>query len=126
MEDEPEVKAIISRVLTGQGYHVLEARDGGHALGLAATHPSPIHLLLTDVIMPRMSGRDLADRFAKIRPDARILFVSGYTDDTILHLSVLEAKVQFLQKPFSPSSLAQKVRSVLDAPHVEVLANPGS
>ncbi|MGH7714240.1 MAG: response regulator, partial [Gemmatimonadaceae bacterium] len=102
-------------VLHRCGYHVLEATDGESALALGAEHKGPIHLLLTDVVMPRMGGRALAEHFAKLRPDARVLFVSGYTDDAIAHHGVLEPGVNYLEKPFTPETLARSVRGVLDA-----------
>ena len=118
VEDEPAVRGIVRQVLERQGYRVLEVTDDESALDVASKHPGPIHLLLSDVVMPRMSGRVIADRFTKIRRDARILFVSGYTDDAIVHRGVLESHVQFLQKPFTPDALVRKVRHTLDQPIV--------
>jgi CheY-like chemotaxis protein len=118
VEDEPAVRGIVRQVLERQGYQVLEVTDDESALDVASKHPGPIHLLLSDVVMPRMSGRVIADRFTKIRRDARILFVSGYTDDAIVHRGVLESHVQFLQKPFTPDALVRKVRHTLDQPIV--------
>jgi len=93
----------------------LEASGGMEALLLASQHKGPIHMLLTDVVMPVMSGRELAQRLAKLHPQMKVLYMSGYTDDTIVRHGVLEAGVPFLQKPFAPEVLAQKVRVVLDA-----------
>jgi PAS domain S-box-containing protein len=115
VEDEAAVRVLVRQVLERQGYVVLEVPDGESAIDVASKYHGPIHLLLTDVVMPRMSGRILAQNFATLRPDARILFVSGYTDDAILHHGVLEEGIQFLQKPFTPDSLANKVRLVLDS-----------
>ena len=115
VEDQPAVRTIVRQVLERGGYQVLEATDAEGALEIASKHAEPIRLLLTDVIMPRMSGRELADQFAKLRPDARILFISGYTDDAIVHHGVLEREMQFLQKPFTSDALLRKVREVLDA-----------
>jgi YesN/AraC family two-component response regulator len=93
---------------------VLEAADGHEALRLARTYRHNIDLLLTDVVMPQMSGRALADTLATMYPDAKILFASGYTDGAIAQHGVLDADTQFIQKPFSPTQLANKVRQVLD------------
>jgi nitrogen-specific signal transduction histidine kinase len=114
VEDELQVRAIARRMLEGQGYRVLEASSGEEALALARSFAEPIDLLITDVIMPGMSGKELAGAFCAARPQASVLFVSGYTDNTILQHGVLEEGVAFLQKPFSQESLAVKVRDVLD------------
>jgi PAS domain S-box-containing protein len=114
VEDEDAVRSLARRVLHSCGYTVLEASGGGEALLVAERHQSRIHLLLTDLVMPRMSGRELADLLREARPEARVLFMSGYTDEAVLRHGVLEANVSFLQKPFSPASLARKVREVLD------------
>ena len=113
-EDAAAVRAVARQVLERQGYTVLEAPDGELALHLAQRHAGPIHLLLTDVVMPGMSGRQLADRLARLRPDTKVLYVSGYTDDAVVRHGVLEAGIAYLQKPFTIDSLARKVREVLD------------
>ena len=113
-EDAEGVRAVVQGVLRRNGYTVLPAPDGDTALDLVATHPEPIHLLITDVIMPGMSGRQLADRLRDLRPELKVLFVSGYTDDAIIRHGVLEPGIAFLQKPFTPESLSRKVREVLD------------
>jgi len=102
-------------VLERQGYVVLEAPDGEAALRLAQQHRGVIHLLLTDVVMPRVSGRELAERLTQVRPDMKVLYASGYTDDSVVRHGILELGTAYLQKPFSPESLARKVRDVLDA-----------
>ncbi len=115
VEDESMVRAIAKRMLEGGGYRVLEARNGAEALQAAEVFAEPIDLLVTDVIMPGMTGRQLAQSLVATRPQTRVLYVSGYTDHTILQHGVLEAGVAFLQKPFSHDSLLYKVREVLDA-----------
>ena len=115
VEDAAAVRAVTKQVLERQGYKVLEAADGEAALQLAQRHRGPIDLLLTDVVMPRLSGRELAGQFARLRPDTRVLYASGYTDDSVVRHGILESGTAYLQKPFSPESLARKVREVLDA-----------
>jgi PAS domain S-box-containing protein len=114
VEDEDAVRALARLVLQTSGYTVLEARDGQDGMWVAQQHASPIHLLVTDLVMPRMSGRQLADLLVRERPGLRVLFMSGYTDEVMLSHGVGAAGVSFLQKPFSPSGLAQRVREVLD------------
>jgi two-component system, cell cycle sensor histidine kinase and response regulator CckA len=114
VEDEDAVRSLARLILRSCGYTVLEAQDGGEALLVAERHQARIHLLLTDLVMPRMSGRELADLMLDARPEVRVLFMSGYTDEAVLRHGVLEANVAFLQKPFSPAILARKVREVLD------------
>ncbi|MGH7537838.1 MAG: PAS domain S-box protein [Gemmatimonadales bacterium] len=123
VEDEHGVRHLARDVLTRYGYHVLEAVDSVDALRLAETHPGPIELLLTDVVMPGMSGAELANRFLSIRPGACVLYASGYTEEAIVHHGVRNAGVPFLQKPFEPDELVRKVgrllkeaREGLDAP----------
>ena len=94
---------------------VLAAGEGQEALHAANEHDGPIHLLLTDVVMPNMGGRELAERLASVRRETKVLYLSGYTDDAIVHHGVLEPGIAFLQKPFTPQALARKVREVLDA-----------
>jgi PAS domain S-box-containing protein len=112
-EDEEGVRSVGSMALRIAGYNVLEARDGADALNLCQKHDGPIDLLVTDVIMPLMSGRQLADRLACTRPETKVLYVSGYVDDAVVRHGVLEAGMAFLQKPFTPTSLARKVLEVL-------------
>ncbi len=117
VEDDADVRELVQRVLQGQGYTLLVAQDGQEALGLVARHADLIHLLLTDVVMPDMSGQALVKSLGRSYPDLKVLFMSGYTDEIIAHHGVLDPGVAFLQKPFSAVALARKVRQVLDAPH---------
>jgi len=114
-EDEEVVRRFAREILSGNGYKVLEAGNGREALLLSEAHRGEIHLLLTDVVMPKMSGRELTERIRPLRPDLRILYMSGYIDDAILRHSVLEEGIPFLQKPFTSEGLARKVREVLDS-----------
>ena len=114
VEDEESIRKFACAVLGGYGYRVLEARDGEDALRVAGEHEVEIGLLLTDVIMPGMGGRELYDRISEQRPAIKVLFMSGYTDDAIVHHGVLDAGTSFLQKPFSAISLARKVKEVLE------------
>ncbi|HYR37775.1 MAG TPA: response regulator [Methylomirabilota bacterium] len=113
MEDEDELRAVVLETLQMYGYTVLEAGHGGEAMLIAERYSGPIHLLLTDVVMPTMSGADLARRLAAVRLEMKVLFVSGYTDDAIVHHGVLEPGTAFLEKPFNPEQLVRRVREVL-------------
>jgi PAS domain S-box-containing protein len=115
VEDDEAVRSLARLTLQAAGYAVLEARHGGEAVRLAEKHAGAIHLVVSDVVMPQMGGRLLAERLAASRPDVKVLFVSGYTDDAVVRHGVLEAEMAFLQKPFTPAALARKVREVLDA-----------
>ncbi len=115
VEDEADVRSLAREILEGFGYAVLEAGSPTEAIVIAERHAGTIDLLLTDVIMPRMSGRALAAAIAVSRPETRILFISGYADDAIIRHGVLEPGMHFLEKPFTPHTLAVKVRAVLDA-----------
>ena len=113
-EDSPAVRSTARGILERAGYTVIEAPNGRTALEIARKRAKQIHLLLTDVVMPEMSGRKLSEEFAALRPDTRVLFMSGYTDDAIVRHGVMSAAVDYLQKPFSADSLLRKVRDVLD------------
>ncbi|MBI1846896.1 MAG: response regulator [Candidatus Rokubacteria bacterium] len=106
VEDEDELRELSRDVLERRGYTVLAARDGVEALRLFQRHVGPIHLVVTDVVMPQMSGRELVERISSLRPNLKTLYISGYTDGTVL-------PTPFLQKPFRPTELAAKVREVL-------------
>jgi CheY-like chemotaxis protein len=116
VEDEPAVRAIARDALRLRGYRVLEAPDGPSAIEVAAEAGRSIDLLVTDVVMPGMSGRVLAERLVAERPGLRVLYMSGYTDDAIGQHGVLEPGLHYLQKPFAPDTLARRVREVLDLP----------
>jgi PAS domain S-box-containing protein len=116
VEDQQEVRDVVRQALQRHGYDVLEAADGQAALVLLANRHSPIHLLLTDVVMPNMSGRELVDRITQHDKSIRVLYTSGYTDDAIVRHGVLDPGIDFLQKPFTPDQLLAKVRDVLDRP----------
>jgi len=114
VEDEELVRALARRTLARAGYQVLEASNGGEALLALERHQGPVHLMVTDVVMPGLNGRELAARLKPLRPEMKVLYVSGYTDRAIAHQGVLEPGVAFLEKPFAPDGLARKVREVLD------------
>jgi CheY-like chemotaxis protein len=114
-EDQPEVRQLTTRVLELRGYTVLGAASGEEALDLAAQYPNRIQILVTDVIMPGISGRELARRLLATRDGLKVLFVSGYTNEAIHHRGLLEPGGAFLQKPFTGEALARKVREVLDS-----------
>jgi CheY-like chemotaxis protein len=115
VEDDASLRKLARLALESRGgYRVLEASDGERARLFAGEQKGPIHLLLTDVVMPGMNGRELSEALAGLHPDMKILFMSGYTDDTVVRHGVLEKGMAFLQKPFTPDSLLRKVRDVLD------------
>jgi PAS domain S-box-containing protein len=115
VEDETNLRYLARQFLEKQGYRVIEAADGAIAMQIAVAHEGMIHLLLTDVIMPGMNGRELAQRVSEIRPNTKVLYMSGYTENVIGHNGTLDAGVRLLQKPFTLSSLKSKVREVLDS-----------
>jgi two-component system cell cycle sensor histidine kinase/response regulator CckA len=116
VEDDPQLNQLASSVLAHCGYKVLAAANAEEGLAVCRTHPHEIHLLVTDVVMPKMNGRQLAEQVAQIRPSVKLLYVSGYTSNAIVHYGVLDAGLWFLPKPFSLAALVAKVREVLDAP----------
>jgi CheY-like chemotaxis protein len=126
VEDEVAVREVARAMLQKRGYTVLVAADGEQAQRVADRHPGPIHLLLTDVVLPRIAGRDVAARLMATRADLRVLYMSGYTEDTVVFHGVLEAGVRLLEKPFTEAALASRVREVLDGaparPRVDHLA----
>jgi signal transduction histidine kinase len=115
VEDEPAVRRMASRALRAQGYAVLEAANGAEALDVLSRAAGPVDLVLSDVVMPVLNGRELSERLAVDRPEVRVLFMSGYTDDDIVRRGLLQPGAPFLQKPFVPADLSRKVRDVLDS-----------
>jgi len=115
VEDEDVVRCLARTILENAGYHVLEASRGREAIRLWQELEQPIDLLLTDVVMPEASGKEVADRLREMQPALKVLFMSGYTDEAIVHHGVLDADVEFIQKPFTPAGLAGRVREVLDS-----------
>ncbi len=114
VEDDDAVRTLTRHILQNCGYTVLEASNGRDAVRLAEGRQGPIHLLVTDVVMPYMGGRQVAERLAAMKPGIKVLYCSGYTDDTVIRHGILEKGTAFVQKPYSPVLLAQKVRDVLD------------
>jgi two-component system cell cycle sensor histidine kinase/response regulator CckA len=115
VEDEDQVRQIVKAILEQQGYDVLEAANGEEALKIAEAHGSRLHLLMTDLVMPQMSGRELAEQLSNTLPNLKVLYMSGYTDDAIVRHGLLDASLSFIQKPFDAATVARKVREVLDS-----------
>ncbi len=115
VEDQDDVRHVALQILRRYGYHVIETRNGGEAWLSSERHPRTIHLLLTDIVMPQMSGRELAERLIKMRPDMKVLYMSGYTDTSVVRHGILDSGIAYLQKPILPESLARRVREVLDS-----------
>jgi CheY-like chemotaxis protein len=113
VEDDDQVRNVAQGILRKYGYNVIEARNAGEALLHSESHPGEIHLLLSDVVMPQMSGPELAKRLASSRSEMKVLCMSGYTDDSIVRHGVLEAHIAYVQKPITPPTLMTKVREVL-------------
>jgi CheY-like chemotaxis protein len=117
VEDEDMIRDLVRHLLESHGYTVIAASKGEEAVDLAERHVGSIDLLVTDVVMPGMSGRELADRLGRSRANLRVLYMSGYTYNEIGRHGVLASDIAFIQKPFSPDGLMRKVREVLDATH---------
>jgi two-component system, cell cycle sensor histidine kinase and response regulator CckA len=115
VEDDDAVRNLVERVLTSRGYRVLSAQHGGDALQLASDGRGDIDLVLTDIVMPAMSGRELVDALRTRRPGVRVLYMSGYTDDEIVRRGLHDPRMSFIQKPFTAESLAMQIRKILDA-----------
>jgi CheY-like chemotaxis protein len=113
VEDDEEVRQVASRILRRNGYRVLEAENGADALRVCETESDPVDLIVTDIVMPEMGGAELAKKIRETQPDARILFTSGYTEDSALRQSFLEPGEAFIEKPFTPALLARKTRELL-------------
>jgi signal transduction histidine kinase/CheY-like chemotaxis protein len=122
VDDAVDVAHFVANALRNQGYTVLEASDAHHAVAIVSSHDGPIHLLITDVVMPRMNGRELAERLAVLRPEMRVLYMSGHSDDAILKRGIEAARVHFIQKPFAMDMLAQKIREVLGSAESDALS----
>jgi two-component system, cell cycle sensor histidine kinase and response regulator CckA len=116
VEDQEEVRQVALQILRRHGYHVIEARNAGEALLTCERHPRAIQLLLTDVVMPQMNGRELAERLRTLRPELRVVFMSGYTENAVVTHGILDSGATYLQKPIVPEALARCVRTALDAP----------
>jgi len=114
VEDAEAMRRMTCEFLASRGYTVLEAKDGAEALALAEKHPGPIHMLITDLVMPGMNGRELAQQLCARDPQLRVLYISGYTGDAVVRMGILEGAAAFLQKPFTLHGLASKVREILD------------
>jgi CheY-like chemotaxis protein len=117
VEDEEGLRALALRILQSRGYKVLESKSPEDAVQIGKRHSERIDLMLTDVVMPGMSGPDIAEHLAFLRPNMKVIYMSGYTDDSVVRHGVLEPGTQFLQKPFTPTTLTRKVREVLDTGH---------
>jgi CheY-like chemotaxis protein len=114
IEDEPLVRELAYEILIGQGYQVLGAGSGAEALRICESHAEPIQLVVTDVIMPGMNGREVYERMAQLRPGLKVLYMSGYTQSAIVHRGVLEPGTAFVQKPFTIPGFLERVRETLD------------
>jgi CheY-like chemotaxis protein len=115
VEDEDMVRKLAGELLEESGYRVLSAGGGEEAISLATRHKARIDLLITDVVMPKISGKEVAEQLKTIHPETKVLFMSGYTDEAIVHHGIVDSTIAFIQKPFSEHALAHKVREVLDS-----------
>lgn len=120
VEDEDQVREIAREMLIALGYKVLSAEHGARGLALAEQFPGTIHLTITDVVMPQLSGREMIEHLSLVRPNMKVLYMSGYTDDAIVRHRLLDKHTEFMQKPFATEAFAQKIRKLLDSP-----LNPG-
>jgi CheY-like chemotaxis protein len=114
VEDDEKVRKLALQILERLGYKVLEASEGNEALAIYEKHRDLIHLMVTDVIMPKMNGREVTHRLMSFHPEMKALYMSGYADDVVLHHGILEKGMNYIQKPFTMEGLARKVREVLD------------
>jgi len=119
VEDEPDIRELVAEVLKDRGYTVLEAQDGEDALRVVEQYREPLHLVLTDVMMPKLGGRDLVTRLLVQHPHLNVLYMSGYADDALGAHGFLEARAALLSKPFTPPQLVSRVRQVLDGPVID-------
>lgn len=116
VEDEEILLELIQEVLEMHGYQVLAALDGNEAMELCERHPSPIHLMLTDVMLPNQNGRELAEYLSPLHPEMKILFMSGYTEEAMMFQGLVETALPFIQKPFTPMDLVRRVRETIECP----------
>jgi DNA-binding NtrC family response regulator len=114
VEDEDMLRRLVRETLEREGYTVLDAAGPAEAQRICHSFNGPIHLMVTDVIMPKLNGRELAERVAAVHPEMHVLYMSGYTDNAVVTNGVLQGAMPFLQKPFTPTALARKVREMLD------------
>ena len=125
-EDAEVLRRLLREILSQNGYTLLTAANGEDALRLSTEHPGPIHILVTDMVMPIMSGKELVSRLGPLRPEMKILYMSGYTEDAIASQGNIEPGTAFLEKPFSPDALVRKIREILDGGHADDShSNPG-
>lgn len=120
VDDEDYIRELVGAILTIEGYTVLEASDGSRALEVSEAHSGTIHMLLTDVVMSPMNGAELVRRITPLRPEMKVLFISGFPDDATVRHGVSRSQAAFLAKPFTPKVLTRKIRSVLDEAAVPV------
>ncbi len=114
VEDDGSLRNLTRKILERYGYSILKAENGEDALRISEEQDGSIDLMITDVVMPKMSGREVAERLQSLRPEIKVIYMSGYTDNAIVHHGVLASGLNFIEKPFTPEDLARKVREVLD------------